>query len=212
MRISIIKQKFLLVILILTLCLNSSGQQMFEPNNKNSNPDYSRKFIELGIGAALSTSLTFSGSLNIIDKSKWGGNIRYLMVQYYGNNYPSDFNGGLFDGIHFIDPTNDVLNILSLNLIKEIPNKNNSALCGIEIGPSLIIHEQKLFTKLQYVPMFSRNYDISSISNNSAGIAIRVKGEVKLSKHFASGISCFTNINNIKSIIGFEFNIAFKVN
>jgi hypothetical protein len=216
----------LLALILKTAYTPLSGQSHIEElsnnintlNNNQGNNINERSLIKFGFGGGICLKGGSVGfEFSIIRPNNWGGNISYKSNICKSGDIPSDWAEG---GRTFY-PKN-YTNLVSLNLVREIPTAQNSTRFGIEGGLSCVIFSQ---ARLEPNPDYDPNpdpqvnwmykigtkykYEKSHFRSGTIGAALRVKVEFLLSPHTGLELAAFTNINSLMSTAGLELHYIF---
>jgi hypothetical protein len=143
-------------------------------------------------------------SFTITSANYWGGNINLIFGMSRSLNVPSDYEEG---GLRFNTPM-DYLDVMAFNFVKLIPIPQKSVRFGFEAGPSWVRWNVAEFEpNPNYDPDWpfpQYKYFKSHVVKNSIGLSLAAKTEFQPSKFFGIGLSVYSVINRIQSVIGLE--------
>jgi hypothetical protein len=150
--------------------------------------------------------------LTFISSNNWGGSISYKANIFKSRNIDPDYYS---DGNRVFAPK-DYVNIVSFNLVKEFSSSKESQRFGIEAGPSWVNYSRAVIklnpnynpdSEWFWSPLFK--YNKSHVGSSTIGVSLRAKMEFLLSPSVGIVLAAFTNVNNLITLYGFEFNFIF---
>jgi hypothetical protein len=177
---------------------DNSGQK---PQIKNS-PTY----FGFGGGFCIPGSL-WGVHYTFVSLSGWGGSVAINSNIFKSDDVPADY----YDDGNRVFAPKDYINSFTFNIVKEFNSPRESRRYGLEFGPSWVIYREAQF-KLN--PDYDESgifgiykYQKSHSRENVFGLSIRAKMEFLFSNSSGLELAAFTNINGIKSIVGFEADL-----
>jgi len=169
------------------------------------------------------TGIYFRGMMmgmgySLIRNNYIGGNINFKANIFKSGDVPTDYND---DGYRVFSPK-DYVNILSFNLVKEYILPHKSMRLGFEAGPSWINYSKAI---IEPNPNYDPNpdpdvnwiyrigtkhkYNKSHTSDNTIGLSLKVKTVFPITSFTGMELAIFGNINNLKSVAGFDIVVMF---
>ncbi len=210
--------KTLLTTLILLLfslfALNAQDTLSGNDQTKTDSPGNGRKTYG-GIGAGYGNrGGILAMDFTLIFSNNWGGNISLKTNIAKSKDTPSDY----FDDGNRVFSPKDYISIISINLVKEFSAAKNNLRYGVEVGPSFVSHNKAV---LEINPGYDEEehssvwfgqyylYNKSHTRTNTVGLSLRAKMEFLTNRSVGFDLAVFTNINNIKPVVGIESNLYF---
>jgi hypothetical protein len=173
--------------------------------------------LYLGLGSDLGyhdfiPRLGIAGSF--ILSNNWGGSISLKTAEFKARNLPPDYRPGGF--IFFGDGIPDEgMTMISLCIMKEFPLSSKLIRFGLEGGPSLVSYDEVHFTPNQTSgPYFfgpPSNYDADYTHHKTAGLALRAKIELPLTRFVGCEFAVNSNLNVLRPFIGAEIHLTLGV-
>jgi hypothetical protein len=143
-------------------------------------------------------------SFTITSANYLGGSINLLFGMARSKNVPSDYKEG---GLRVMTPM-DYLDVLAFNFVKQIPIPQRSVRFGFEAGPSWVRWNNAEFDLNPNYdpdwPLPQYKYLKSHVVKNTIGLSLAAKTEFQPLEFFGIGLSVYSVINRIQSVIGLE--------
>jgi hypothetical protein len=169
--------------------------------------------VYFGFGAGFgSCGSTWGLRGEFVSRTGWGLGLSLKTNIVKNKNTPDDY---YVDGNRTISPK-DYLTLLSIGMIKEFPISDKSNRIGIEAGLSYVKYNIARFEwNSGYDPSASpwfgntHRYYKSHSATRNIGLNLRTKAELLHDRFTVIELALYSNINNLRSVIGLELYITF---
>ncbi len=189
------------LLLIIVLFLTSLSVFSQEDSTIISSTRKSKLYLNIGTGIFWNPDEIWGFGLNAIFPNNWGFSLSYNYYSLIAKDLPADYSGGFFSFVPY-----DNIGSFSIRVMKEFDPFSKFIRFGIEIGPSLVLYEKLVFKPYNSSNLGDKNYETSTITENSLGLSLRVKIEIPAARILGVEIAAISNINKYQSYVGYELH------